>query len=244
MKTHVLISLLLISLSTSAQYSIDITPIDSNIYLYTSYGDVDNYKKIDANAVVVISGNDALLFDTPWDNAQATQIIAFIQDSLKKNILLSIITHAHVDRIGSIDALHKNNIPTFGYYRTAEEAPKHGHTKPEYLFYAIDTNFRCGSLDIVAYYPGAGHTVDNIVLYVPHKKFLYGGCFIKSGYSQTIGNIADADVAAWPESVKKMQQRFTNTGIETVIPGHGSWKSANAIENTLRLLEDKKERGY
>ncbi len=226
------------------QYNIKITPVDSNIYLYTSYGDVGNYKNIDANAVVVISGNDALLFDTPWDDAQATQLISYVQDNLKKNIIMSVITHAHVDRIGSIRTMHKNNIPTLCYHLTATEAPKHKHMAPEHLFYGTDTTLKCGDMDIIAYYPGAGHTVDNIVLYIPSKKFLYGGCFIKSGYSQSIGNIADADVVEWPVSVRKMQQRFAATGIDMVIPGHGSWESDKAIENTLRLLTEKKKGNY
>lgn len=230
--------------SANAQYSINITPVDSNIYLYTSYGDVGNYKNIDANAVIVISGNDAILFDTPWDDAQATQLISFVQDSLKKNIIMSIITHAHVDRIGSIETLHKNNIPTVGYHLIAAEAKRHEHPAPENLFYNTDTTLQCNKLDIVAYYPGAGHTIDNIVLYVPSKKFLYGGCFIKSGFSNSIGNIEDADVNAWPRSLKKMQQHFNKTGIEVVIPGHGSWKSDKAIENTLLLLTEEAKGNY
>lgn len=238
-----LFSLAICELAT-AQYSINITPVDSNIYLYTSYGDVGNYKNIDANAVVVISGEDAVLFDTPWDDAQATQLISFVQDSLKKDIIMSIITHAHVDRIGSIKTLHKNNIPTVCYKLTAEEAPKHGYPVPEHRFYSRDTSFKCGEIDIVAYHPGAGHTVDNIVLYIPSKKFLYGGCFIKSGYSNSIGNIEDADVAAWPNSLKKTQQHFSKTGIDMIIPGHGSWKSSKAIENTLRLLTEEAKGNY
>ena len=235
---------LLLSVASTAQYNIKITSVDSNIYLYTSYGDVDNYKNIDANAAFVVSGSDVIIFDTPWDNAQAQQLISYIEDSLHKNILLSIITHAHVDRIGSIETFHKNNIPTVCYQLTAIEAPKHGHPTPENIFYTTDTSFKCGTIDIVAYHPGAGHTIDNIVLYVPSKKFLYGGCFIKSGYSQTIGNIADADVSAWPESIKNMQDRFKETGFEMVIPGHGSWESDKAIENTVHLLSEKTDRGY
>ena len=203
-----------------------------------------NYKNIDANAVIVTSGDDAIVFDTPWDNAQATQLIRYIQDSLKKNILLCIITHAHVDRIGSIETFQKNNIPTFCYYKTAIEATKNNHPIPDHLFHNTDTTFKCGDIEIIAYHPGAGHTVDNIVLYIPSKQFLYGGCFIKSGFSGSIGNIADVDVVAWPESVKRMQKRFSKTGIEMVIPGHGSWESDRAIENTLKLLEQTPDRGY
>lgn len=229
-------------IDVNAQYSINITPIDSNLFLYTSYGDVGNYKNIDANAAVVISGNDAIVFDTPWDAIQAEQLISYIRDSLKKNILLTIITHAHVDRIGSIEVFHKYGIPTYSYYLTGKEAPKHAHPTPKHFFYNNDTTFKSGSIDIVAYYPGAGHTIDNIVLYVPSKRFLYGGCFIKSGFSQNIGNIADADIIEWPSSVNRMKSRFRE--ISLTVPGHGSWKSNNAIDNTLRLLIQTQESNY
>lgn len=240
---------LLIVLTTSlhysyAQYSIKTHRIDSNLYLYTSYGDAGNYKNIDANAVVVVSGQDALIFDTPWDSTQAEQLVAWVEDSLHKHILLSVITHAHADRIGSIAVMHKHNIPTYSYILTTEEAEKAGYPAPKTAFYNTDTTFRCGNIEIIAYYPGAGHTVDNTVLYIPSKKFLYGGCFIKSGFSNNIGNIADADVDEWPKSVQRLQQRFGSTGFKMVIPGHGTWQSDNAIENTLRLLEKERANGY
>ena len=68
--TYVVIVLMIgcLSSSTSAQYSIKTTKVDSNIYLYTSYGDAGNYKNVDANAVVLVSGDEAMLFDTPWDS--------------------------------------------------------------------------------------------------------------------------------------------------------------------------------
>ncbi len=239
MKAYVTIILVsLLYLQTYAQYSIKITPIDSNVFIYTSYGDVGKYKNIDANAVVVMSEGEAMLFDTPWDDAQTNQLIQYVQDSLKKTIKLCIITHAHVDRIGGIKTIHKNNIPTICYYKTALEAPKHDHPVPEHQFYSKDTTLECGAIKVIAYYPGAGHTVDNIVLAVPSKQLLYGGCFIKSGYSRSIGNIADADVKEWPKSINSMNRRFMKTNFRTVVPGHGSWQADNAISNTLKLLSE------
>ena len=244
--TYVVIVLMTgcLSSSTSAQYSINTTKVDSNIYLYTSYGDAGNYKNVDANAVVLVSGDEAMLFDTPWDSMQAEQLITWITYSLHKKITLSVITHAHADRIGSIGTMHRHGIPTYSHYLTAQEAVKRDYPQPQHIFYNDDTTFRCGNIVVVAYYPGAGHTIDNIVLYIPSKKFLYGGCFIKSGFSTDIGNIEDADVAAWPESLAKMKNRFKETGINMIIPGHGSWSSDKAIENTHRLLTETKESNY
>lgn len=236
--------MLSMSLVTSAQYSIKTTKVDSNIYLYTSYGSAGNYKNVDANAVVLVSGDDAMLFDTPWDSVQAEQLITWITDSLRKKITLSVITHAHADRIGSIGTMHRYGIPTYSHYLTAQEAVKRDYPQPRHIFYNDDTTFRCGDIEVVAYYPGAGHTIDNIVLYIPSKKFLYGGCFIKSGFTTDIGNIEDADVAAWPESLMKMKKRFKKTGINMVIPGHGSWESDKAMKNTMHLLTETKEGNY
>ena len=243
-QVYTLLCIVSFCISAHAQYSIKITPVDSNIYLYTSYGDVGNYTNIDANAVVIVSGNDALLFDTPWDSVQAIQLLSYVQDSLQKNIIACIITHAHVDRIGSIDIMHQHNIPTYGYYLIKQEAISHGHTIPQHLFYQTDTTFRCGSINITALYPGAGHTVDNIVLCVPSKHFLYGGCFIKSGKSNWIGNIEDADVAQWPHSLERVQEHIKMLDIKMVIPGHGSWESDNAIPNTMRLLTEEPKGNY
>lgn len=243
---NTILSLFVLSIPmiASAQYSIKTTKVDSNIYLYTSYGDAGNYKNVDANAVVLVSGNEAMLFDTPWDSVQAEQLITWVNDSLGKKIILSVITHAHADRIGSIRIMHRHGIPTYSHYLTAQEAVKRDYPKPRQVFFNDDTTFRCGNIEVVAYYPGAGHTIDNIVLYIPSKKFLYGGCFIKSGFSTDIGNIEDADVAAWPESLAKMKNRFKKTGINMIIPGHGSWQSDKAVENTRRLLTETAKKNY
>lgn len=244
LSTILLLFSLAFHINASAQYSIKTTKVDSNIYLYVSYGDVGNYKNIDANAVVVVSGDEAMLFDTPWDSAQAEQLISWISDSLNKKIIFSVITHAHADRIGSIATMHRHGIPTYSHHLTAQEAEKRDYPKPQHIFYNDDTTFRCGNIKVVAYYPGAGHTIDNIVLYIPSKNFLYGGCFIKSGHSNTIGNIEDADMAAWPKSLTKMKNHFKERRFITIIPGHGSWKSDKAIENTYRLLTEEKEKNY
>jgi len=42
------------------------------------------------------------------------------------------------------------------------------------------------------YYPGGGHTADNIVLWFPSKKILFGGCMLKDSNSKSLGNLSDA----------------------------------------------------
>jgi len=77
------------------------------------------------------------------------------------------------------------------------------------------------------FYPGLGHTEDNIVVYFRRRKLLVGGCLLKAKNQKDIGFTGDAVVSAWSSSINKLRRRFPDA--ETVIPGHGAW-------GTLELL--------
>ena len=55
------------------------------------------------------------------------------------------------------------------------------------------------------FYPGAAHSTDNLVVYVPSANVLYGGCAVHELSSTSAGNVADADLAEWPTSVERIQ---------------------------------------
>ena len=39
---------------------------------------------------------------------------------------------------------------------------------------------RAGTYSIEAFYPGPGHSPDNIVVWIPEARVLFGGCLVKS----------------------------------------------------------------
>jgi glyoxylase-like metal-dependent hydrolase (beta-lactamase superfamily II) len=67
------------------------------------------------------------------------------------------------------------------------------------------------------YYPGPGHTPDNVVVYYPKKKILFGGCIIKSMAANTKGFIGDADLSNWYSSVNNILIKYPDAAL--VIPG-------------------------
>ena len=67
------------------------------------------------------------------------------------------------------------------------------------------------------FYPGAAHSTDNLVVYVPSANVLYGGCAVHELSSTSAGNVADADLAEWPTSVERIQKHYPEA--EVVIPG-------------------------
>jgi metallo-beta-lactamase class B len=205
-----------------------LTPLCDGFYVHLTY-----WKDIAANGLVAETEKGVILVDTGWDTAQTRQLLDLIAARIRKPVLLCIISHCHADRLGGISLLKARGIRTISTAHTASLAAKGGYELPEGIL-PPDTMFTVDGLQLVCYYPGPGHGPDNIVVWFPSRKVLFGGCFIKSTDADNLGNIADANLQAWPESIRKVQKRFPAP--EYVVPGHDSWTSTNAMEHTLQLL--------
>ncbi|MGE0492978.1 MAG: MBL fold metallo-hydrolase [Vulcanimicrobiota bacterium] len=80
---------------------------------------------------------------------------------------------------------------------------------------------------------GRGHSFDNVVTYLPAEKVLFGGCLLKARGAGK-GNLADADVAAWPTTVAAVRQAFAEA--EFVVPGHGRWGGPELLDYTIEMF--------
>jgi glyoxylase-like metal-dependent hydrolase (beta-lactamase superfamily II) len=87
------------------------------------------------------------------------------------------------------------------------------------------------------FFPGAGHTYDNIVVWLPKEQILFGGCFLKSVTSPDLGNVADASVPDWADSLGRARRQYPAARI--VVPGHGTI-SGDPFAKTLALLDQRK----
>jgi glyoxylase-like metal-dependent hydrolase (beta-lactamase superfamily II) len=144
----------------------------------------------------------------------------------------AIGTHFHEDRIGGVDVLKTHAIPTFAHPLTCTLARQIGNPVPEPI---ADFNGRSHlvNADCELFFAGPGHTRDNIVVWLPEERLLFGGCFLKSSTSTGLGNVDDAVVSEWASSVRRVAQQFP--GPRAVIPGHGTM-TGDAIGQTLALL--------
>ncbi|MEQ8416967.1 MAG: subclass B1 metallo-beta-lactamase [Imperialibacter sp.] len=222
--------------TANAQFQIEVKKHSSSIYIYESYGAYQG-GKVGANAVIFVGKDSVVVIDTPWGNDQTIQLLDWIDREIKKPVASFVITHFHDDRIGGIAVLKERGIPAVSSELTAKLAVENGIAMPDVLF-KNDTTIALAGGKIEVFYPGAGHSPDNVVVYFPSEKLLYGGCFLKDASTTSLGNLGDADVAAWPVSLEKMKKRFPKP--KMVIPGHGGLEPG-AIENTAKLLEDKKD---
>ena len=226
------LSLLLLAIfGYPASPQIEVVKLEEGVYLYRSFAEYEG-SMVSANGLIVESSDEVALIDSPWDEEQTIQLLEWIDQELNKHISFAVITHAHMDRIGGIDILKSRDIPTISGQLTAKEATQNGYTRPDFTFKS-DTLLTYGDSNLEMYYPGPGHTVDNTVIYLNDKNILYGGCFIKNASAPSLGNTEDASVTDWPNSLRKVKERYPDRRM--VIPGHGSWE-LGAIENTLNLL--------
>lgn len=240
MKCFILIILFIfkyIMFAFSSDYAVELNKINDAIWVHTSYQNI-NGLKFPSNGLIIITSNGLLLIDTAWGENQTKELIKLASDKFKQSIKLAIITHSHDDRIGGIGTLLDNGVKVISTKQTAEKAEKSGYRKPIPDIKSNIELLEYGNIKMEVFFPGEGHTSDNIVVWFPIYKILFGGCLIKSGNSTDIGNIAEANVKQWPITLKNILIRYPD--IEIVIPGHGQWGNKILIEHTIKLVESSK----
>ena len=216
-----------------ANAQLDIAHLTGNLYVYTTYHDLGGEKPYPANGTYLVTDQGVALIDAPWDSSQAQPLLDSIQKKHGKKVLLCIATHFHADRTGSFDYLQSKGIKTYSSKQTLELCRKYNEQQAQYTF-SKDTVFTIGDHKIATFYPGPGHTQDNIVVWFENEKVLHGGCFVKSTDTDNLGNLADADVRQWPKSIRRTLAKFPNPSY--VIPGHEGWQSNQGLQHTARLL--------
>lgn len=215
---------------------IEILELTDNTYLHRSFAQTEKWGKMGANGMIIVKGNEALLIDTPWDNKQTEELYNWVKDSLNAIISTVIISHWHEDRMGGLEFLQSKGVKSYANHMTIDIAKEKGLPLPDTSFTdSLTLNFN--ATPIVSYYIGGGHSTDNIFISLPSEDILFGGCAVKDEQSTTLGNLSDADLAAWPSTIKKAIELFPNT--KTVIPGHGEIGGLELLLHTQHLLDNK-----
>jgi metallo-beta-lactamase class B len=209
-----------------------ISHLTGDFYVYTTYGLYKN-KPVPANSLYMITSKGVVLFDTPWDSTQFQPLLDSIKIKHGKEVVLCISTHFHGDRTAGLEYYKRRGIKTFTTVQTDELSKKNGSKRAEYLM-CKDTVFKVGEHSFQTYYGGQGHSPDNIVIWVPDEKILYGGCLVKSTEADDLGYLGDANVKEWSATIINIQQRFVNPTY--VIPGHDDWSGNKALIHTLDLV--------
>ena len=210
-----------------------------NIWLHTTWHRFEgSARPFPSNGIVIIDEGQAVIVDTPCTDQQTIVLCDWIQDVHNVKVSCVVPTHWHIDCAGGLGAIHKKGAGSIALARTIEILREKKLPIPRYAFEDSKT-IRCGRLKIELYYPGPGHTEDNIVAYIPSCKTLFGGCMVKNAEAAGLGNIAEADLDQWSASLQRVKSTFPKA--EVVIPGHGPYSGYDAVDHTIALLESRKE---
>lgn len=228
---------------TNEDKSIVLTKLQNNVWAHTSSNEFDGVKH-DHNGLVVVTSKGLVLIDTAWDTVDSQQntkeLLQLIEKQFKKKVVKAIVTHAHDDSIGGIQELLNRGIDVHSTQLTAELAQQYGYPSPQPT---LDANpvLKVGDTVIETFYPGEGHSKDNTTVWLPKEKILFGGCFIKALGATDLGNLADANVDQWDDSVQKVIDKYP--AAKTVIPGHGQWGDKQLLYHTIDLVKQYTNQG-
>ncbi|MBU0765426.1 MAG: subclass B1 metallo-beta-lactamase [Bacteroidetes bacterium] len=208
-------------------------PVNDYVYLHVAWKEMKEWGRVPANGMLVVTGREGVLLDTPWDDEQTRALCDWAEDSLGIRITHVIAGHSHEDCMGGLAEMHRRGALSYSCALTKDIAVRQGLPVPR-LTFGDSIYLNLGRRTFGLFYPGVGHTIDNILVWLPGDKILFAGCFAKSMSAKTLGNTAESDLELWPVSLKKTIQRFGDAQI--VIPGHGDYGGAELLDHTLKLL--------
>ena len=215
---------------------VELVQVTPNVYVHVSYKHFGEWGLVGANGVLIVNNGKAFLLDSPWSNEQTEKLIRYVEDTMKVEIIGFIPNHWHDDCMGGLDYIKQKGIKSYANQMTFEYAAKAGLPLPDVGF-KNKMELKLGDVSLYCYYPGAAHSMDNIVVWIPSEKVLFPGCMVKSAGARNLGNTSDGDVKAYATTLKKVKNQFKDA--EIVIPGHGSWGGTELIDNTKRLAIQK-----
>jgi glyoxylase-like metal-dependent hydrolase (beta-lactamase superfamily II) len=216
-----------IAFANDALPDLKIRLLEDGVYLHTSYKKVHGFGLVASNGLVVLDDKNAYIIDTPTSSEDTEKLVSWIKER-GSTIKGSISTHFHGDSTAGVEWLNSNSIPTYASEMTNELLNKHGRSQTKNSF--SEASFWLVKDKIEVFYPGAGHSPDNVVVWMPKQGILFGGCFVKP---KNLGNLSDAVIEAWPESAEKLISRYGNAKI--VVPGHGKAGDVSLLGRTRDL---------
>lgn len=214
-----------------------ITPLTGDFYIYTTYSIYEG-SPVPANGMYLVTNDGVVVFDTPWDTSQFQPLFDSIKLKHHTDVKICIATHWHSDRTEGLEYYKQKGIKTYTTSLTDEWSKKNNKKRAEYLM-TKDTVFNIGPYSFETYYPGEGHTTDNIIVWFKDEKILYGGCLIKGDDAENLGYLGDANKTAYYATLKNVQKKCRHP--KYIIVSHSDWDNNRSLNHSIKLAKALKK---
>ncbi|TSE04969.1 subclass B1 metallo-beta-lactamase [Aquimarina algiphila] len=211
-----------------------IKQVGNNVFMHISYLETNDFGKVACNGMVYFNEDEAIVFDTPTNDQTSKELIHWIEKERKKKVKAVVVTHFHTDCLGGLQQFHDNEAKSYAN-NTTIKLVKQNNLKvvPEYGF-KNKMKIKIGAQNVHVKFFGEGHTIDNIVGYLPNEKVLFGGCLVKSAKAGK-GNLEDANTNEWSKTVEKIKKQIPD--LKIIIPGHGKPGGTELLDYTIQLFK-------
>lgn len=219
--------------STVASDSLVVRELAPGIWLHTSWRQLPGGLDFPKNGLLVSRSDGLWLVDTAWGHELTEDLLDWIDSELGVMVSGTIVTHFHDDSMGGTLALQDRGIPFWSHPLTMELGVNEGVPLPQSLGeLTVGESVVVEGMEV--FFPGPAHSEDNLMVWLPEARILFGGCAVRPGESSSLGNTADANVEEWPRSILRVRERFADA--EIVVPSHGSPGDRSLLDHTIALF--------
>lgn len=217
------LALFLFAVPALAAPSLKLVPLKPNLYVVE-----DTYYAAE-NSMVYVGRDHVTVIGATWSPATAELLLAEIKKITPKPVTEVVLQNHDLDRTGGNATFRKIGAKLIAIAATRDLLAKEGVQQiadtrkfaPDYPDVPIvlpDTivgnDFTLQDGAIRGLWLGASHKPDDIFVWFPNEKVLYGGCALKPA----LGNLNGADLVEYPKTLNKL--KALNLPIEIVVAGH------------------------
>jgi metallo-beta-lactamase class B len=211
-----------------------------------------------ANVLAVRMPDGTLvLCSSPYDTEATRSMVRRLRQRLRPGRIVAINVHFHPDGTAGNAGYALEGVETYASDLTAATLARRGPEVWEMTAQAAPPALRArlqatpivapartfraaeglrltfGGEPVQVFYPGAAHSPDNVVVYFPARRLLYGGDLVRAARAG-VGYRGDADLTRWPSAIAALAA----FPADVVVPGHGAPGDARLLAHTLKVVTE------
>jgi metallo-beta-lactamase class B len=192
--------------------------LTSEVWITCFTFDTPDLGWVPCNGLIIAGASGPTIIDTGVTREQGALLLTTAKRLTGEAATQAIATHFHADRTGGIEAMRAANVAVFAHPFTVGLAQAYSFPVPQAVKGLEKAPVRLGAQEL--FYPGVGHTRDNITVWHEKSGVLFGGCLLRATTDKGVGSLSDGDLAAYPDTLNRLTDRYPDRRF--TIPGHGS----------------------